>query len=115
MTLSLPAPYTWLTAAWIASAAGIAARLESPQASDGYTALELQYILDSSIIIAVKLNDVTLPASRGFPFQVVAEGKFGYKWAKWVDRIELSREDFLGYWEKEGLNNNADINGPALG
>ena len=83
--------------------------------SDGYTALELQYILDSSIIIAVKLNDVTLPADRGFPFQVVAEGKFGYKWAKWVDRIELSSQDFLGYREKEGFNDNADINGPALG
>lgn len=82
--------------------------------STGYTSLDLQYVLDNKIIIALKLNDVTLPADRGFPFQVVAEGKFGYKWSKWVQRIELSSEDFRGYWEKRGYNNNADINGPPF-
>lgn len=83
--------------------------------SFGYTSLELQYILDKTVIIALKLNDVTLSADRGFPFQVVAEGKFGYKWAKWVQRIELSSsEEFRGYWEREGYNNNADIDGPAF-
>jgi DMSO/TMAO reductase YedYZ molybdopterin-dependent catalytic subunit len=82
--------------------------------SAGFTSLDLQYILGNRTIIALKLNDVTLPANRGFPFQVVAEGKFGYKWAKWVQRIELSSEDFRGYWEREGYNNNADINGPAF-
>jgi DMSO/TMAO reductase YedYZ molybdopterin-dependent catalytic subunit len=82
--------------------------------SAGFTSLDLQYILGNNTIIALKLNDVTLPADRGFPFQVVAEGKFGYKWAKWVQRIELSSEDFRGYWEREGYNNNADINGPAF-
>ena len=82
--------------------------------SSGYTSLDLQYVLDKRIIIALRLNDVTLPADRGFPFQVVAEGKFGYKWAKWVQRIELSSEDFRGYWERAGYNNNADINGPAF-
>ena len=35
---------------------------------------------------------LTLPADRGFPFQVVAESKFGYKWAKWITRMELSSE-----------------------
>ena len=26
--------------------------------------------------------NVTLPPDRGFPLQVVAEGKYGYKWDK---------------------------------
>jgi DMSO/TMAO reductase YedYZ molybdopterin-dependent catalytic subunit len=82
--------------------------------SDGYTSLNLTYIRDQNIIIALKLNDVTLPPDRGFPFQVVAESKFGYKWAKWVNRIELSDQDFEGYWESVGYNNNGDINGPAF-
>ncbi len=82
--------------------------------ASGYTSLELDYILDKKIIIALKLNDVTLPPDRGFPFQVVAEGKFGYKWAKWVERIELVEGDFRGYWESVGYNNNADIRGPAF-
>jgi len=76
----------------------------------GFTSLDLPYIFDNNIIIALKDNDVTLPADRGFPFQVVAEGKYGYKWAKWVTRIELSdNESFRGYWESRGYSNNADI------
>jgi DMSO/TMAO reductase YedYZ molybdopterin-dependent catalytic subunit len=31
-----------------------------------------------------------------------------------VTRIQLSSDDFLGYWESRGYNNNADINGPAF-
>jgi DMSO/TMAO reductase YedYZ molybdopterin-dependent catalytic subunit len=80
----------------------------------GYTSLDLNYINTNNIIIALKLNDITLPPDRGFPFQVVAKSKYGYKWAKWVTRIELSSNtNFRGYWENRGYNNNADINGPA--
>ena len=76
----------------------------------GFTSLDLPYVFDNNTIIALKDNDVTLPAERGFPFQVVAEGKYGYKWAKWVTRIELSDNgDFRGYWESRGYSNNADI------
>ncbi len=80
----------------------------------GYSSLDVTYIRDNDIIIALKDNDITLPADRGFPFQVVAMSKFGYKWAKWVTGIEVSdNTDFLGYWESVGYNNNADVNGPA--
>lgn len=82
--------------------------------AQGYTSLGLSYLLEENVIIALKLNDVTLPVERGFPFQVVAEGKYGYKWAKWVTRIELSDKDYRGYWEKAGYNNNADANGPGF-
>jgi DMSO/TMAO reductase YedYZ molybdopterin-dependent catalytic subunit len=81
----------------------------------GYTSLTLHDIQQRNIILALKLNDITLPEDRGFPFQVVAESKFGYKWAKWVNRIELSSNaSFRGYWENEGYDNNADIPGSPL-
>jgi len=81
----------------------------------GYTSLDLSYILEKNIIIALKLNDITLPPERGFPFQVVAESKYGYKWAKWVNRIELSSNtEFRGYWEGYGYNNNAEVGGPSF-
>ncbi len=81
---------------------------------NGYTSLDLQYIRDNNILLALKLNDVTLPSERGFPFQVVAKEKFGYKWAKWVTRIELSSDaDYRGFWERAGYNNDADDKGPA--
>jgi len=81
----------------------------------GYTSLDMDYILENNILLALKINDLTLPPERGFPVQVVAKSKFGYKWAKWVTRIELSSDaDFRGYWERAGYNNNADDDGPAF-
>jgi DMSO/TMAO reductase YedYZ molybdopterin-dependent catalytic subunit len=81
----------------------------------GYSSLDLSYINDRNIILGMKLNDINLPEDRGFPFQIVAESKFGYKWAKWITRIELSdNTNFRGYWESNGYNNNADIGGPAF-
>lgn len=84
----------------------------SADAPEGYTSLDLSYIQERNIIIALKDNDITLPPDRGFPFQVIAEGKYGYKWAKWVTRIELSDDtSFRGYWESRGYSNDADIPG----
>ncbi len=79
-------------------------------AVDGYsTALPLDFILDNNIMIAYKMNNVTLPAERGFPFELVAESKWGYKWIKWLTIIELSdNEDYLGYWERRGYPNDAN-------
>jgi len=45
----------------------------------GYTSMDFNYITEKNIIIALKLNDITLPEERGFPFQVVANNKYGYK------------------------------------
>ena len=82
---------------------------------EGYTSLDLSYIRDNNILLALKLNDLTLSPERGFPFQVAAKSKFGYKWAKWVVRIELSSDvNFRGYWESAGYNNNADEKGPSF-
>ena len=80
-------------------------------AYDGYTtSLPLDYIMNNDIIMAYKMNEITLPAERGFPFQLVAESKWGYKWIKWITKIELSEdEDYLGYWESRGYSNTADL------
>jgi DMSO/TMAO reductase YedYZ molybdopterin-dependent catalytic subunit len=80
-------------------------------AYDGYsTSLPLDYIVDNNILMAYKMNNLTLPPERGFPFELVAESKWGYKWIKWITRIELSSNaDYLGYWESRGLSNTANI------
>jgi DMSO/TMAO reductase YedYZ molybdopterin-dependent catalytic subunit len=85
-------------------------------AEDGYTsAMALDFIRDNDILLAYKMNDVVLPPERGFPFQVVAESKWGYKWVKWVTKIELSNDtDYRGYWEERGYNNDGDVEGPMF-
>ena len=85
-------------------------------AVDGYTSsLPLDFIQSNDILLAFKLNGLTLPAEEGFPLMVVAESKWGYKWVKWVDGIELSNDtSYRGYWESRGYDNNGEGNGPMF-
>jgi DMSO/TMAO reductase YedYZ molybdopterin-dependent catalytic subunit len=80
-------------------------------AEDGYSSsLPLAYIEDRDILLAYAMNNVTLPAERGFPFQLVAEDRWGYKWVKWVNRIEVSDDaNYRGYWESRGYANNGSL------
>ncbi len=77
---------------------------------DGFTtSLPISYIVNNDIMIAYKVNGLTLPKSEGYPFRLVAEGKLGYKWAKWITRMEVSNDtSFRGYWESRGYSNDAD-------
>ncbi len=79
-------------------------------AYDGYTtSVPLDYIVDNDILLAYKMNDATIIPERGYPFTLVAESKWGYKWIKWVTEIELSDDtDYHGYWESRGYSNSAD-------
>jgi len=80
-------------------------------AYDGYTtSLPIDYIMNRDILMAYKMNEITIPPERGFPFQLVAESKWGYKWIKWITGIELSDDiNCRGYWESRGYSNTADL------
>ena len=81
-------------------------------AYDGYsTSFPLEYFYENDIIMAYKMNNVTLPPERGYPFQLVAESKWGYKWIKWITEIELSDDtDYQGYWESRGYSDTGNLN-----
>lgn len=85
-------------------------------AVDGYTtSLPLQEILDGNLILAYNANGIALPPEMGYPFIFVAGEKWGYKWARWVNRIELSsNEDYQGYWESNGYSNEANLGEPSF-
>jgi DMSO/TMAO reductase YedYZ molybdopterin-dependent catalytic subunit len=80
-------------------------------AYDGYsTSLPLNFIVDKDILMAYNMNGLVLPPERGFPFQLVAESKYGYKWMKWITKIELSDdENYRGYWESRGFSDDANV------
>ena len=81
-------------------------------AYDGYTtSFPLEYFYENDIIMAYKMNNVTIPPERGYPFQLVAESKWGYKWIKWITEIELSDDtDYQGYWESRGYSDTGNLN-----
>lgn len=77
---------------------------------DGYSSsLDYSFVSKRDIILAASVNGLVLDAMRGFPFQVVAEDKYGYKWVRWVSRIELSDKPYKGHTEKMGYSNEADL------
>jgi len=84
---------------------------------DGYTtSMPLDYIQERNIMIADKINGIPLPPSQGYPFILVAEEKWGYKWARWINRIELSDNPNLrGFWEERGYSNKGDIHSSMYG
>ncbi|HTY08498.1 MAG TPA: molybdopterin-dependent oxidoreductase [Candidatus Edwardsbacteria bacterium] len=80
-------------------------------AADGEytTSLPLQTVLQRRMLLCHRINNAPLSAKTGFPFMLAAEDRLGYKWIKWVDRIEVSADStYLGFWEKRGYDNKAD-------
>jgi DMSO/TMAO reductase YedYZ molybdopterin-dependent catalytic subunit len=86
-------------------------------AYDGYTtSFPVEYITNNNILMAYKMNEVTIPPERGFPFELVAESKWGYKWIKWITEIELSDNiNYEGYWEERGYSNSGDLSNSFFG
>jgi|GEM_PF-2814558 len=82
-------------------------------ASDGYSSsLPLEYIKENNIMIAYKMNNVTLTPETGWPFFLVAKDQYGYKWVEWVTEINVSNDsNYRGYWESRGYPNNATVLG----
>jgi len=78
---------------------------------DGYTtSMPLETIKTRDLLLAYSSNGITLPESLGFPFIVIAEDKAGYKWARWVNEVEISDDlVYEGFWESRGYSNEAEI------
>lgn len=79
-------------------------------AADGYsTSHAIQYVTErNDVILALKMNEVNLPREHGYPLRLVAPGKYGYKWAKWITRIEVVDYDKKGYYESVGFPDEAN-------
>jgi DMSO/TMAO reductase YedYZ molybdopterin-dependent catalytic subunit len=86
-------------------------------ALDGYTtSLPLADVRDDRLLLAYGVNNLTLPRSLGYPFILIAEGRWGYKWCRWVTRIEASTDTaYRGYWERRGYSNNGSVDRSFFG
>lgn len=75
--------------------------------ADGYfTTHPVKDLLETEAYLAYAINGQEIPA-HGFPLRLVSPRKYGYKWAKWVVRIELVSGSPMGYWEQRGLPDRA--------
>jgi len=89
----------------------ISARHAIFYAEDGYhNYLSVNYITVNDIIVATHANGKPLSESRGFPLHVISQSKYGYKWCKWVTRIELVKDGSqAGFYENRGYPREGNV------
>jgi hypothetical protein len=79
--------------------------------SNGYSdSIPLAKALEPTTLLAYGMNGTTLPRSHGFPCRLYVPGLYGEKNVKWLQEIELSASDYLGYWQERGWTDIAVIN-----
>jgi hypothetical protein len=79
-------------------------------AADGYSSsLIISDATSPDVILAYEMNEETLPVDHGYPVRLVVPGKYGYKWVKWINHIQLVDYDYKGFWESAGWDDDADV------
>ena len=80
-------------------------------APDGFsTDLTIQDAQREDVIVAYKKDGEFLKDESGKPdFRLVVPGKWGYKWIRGLNHIELVDYDFKGFYEGRGYSDEADI------
>ena len=65
--------------------------------------------MKKSSMLALQMNDEPLRRKHGSPVRLVLPGMYGYKQVKWLTRIEVTRKNHKGYWEKRGYSDDGRI------
>lgn len=75
----------------------------------GFTAnMPLEVFTDEQSILAHSFDGKPLEKDHGWPLRLVIPKKYFWKSAKWIRGVEFLSQDKLGFWERNGYNNNAD-------
>ena len=79
-------------------------------ASDDYAdSIHMSKALEPTTLVAVRMNNVTLPDGHGYPARVLVPGIYGMKHIKWLTEIEVVNYDFQGYWQQRGWSDPAPV------
>lgn len=54
------------------------------------------------VMLGYNLNGKALVRQQGAPLRLVVPEMYGYKYAKWINRVEFSDRQEIGYWEQNG-------------
>jgi len=86
------------------------ARFVTFECADSYTtSLSLEELSSEDVLLAYGLDDRPLEEGTGFPLRLVVPNKYAYKSALWVTKIKFTEKKELGYWEKRGYSDTADV------
>ena len=86
------------------------ARAVTFECADSYTtSLFREELAPNDVLLVYKLNDTPLEEGLGYPVRLIVPSKYAYKSALWVTHLRFTRGKELGFWERRGYNDNADV------
>lgn len=86
------------------------ARAVTFDCADNYrTSLFREELAGDDVLLAYKLNGEVLEEGLGFPVRLIVPSKYAYKSALWVVRLGFTRGKELGFWERRGYSDSADV------
>jgi len=96
-----------------------AAKFVMQHAEYGFTVnLPLEVVLQENFLMATHFNGEPINPEHGYPLRGVVgaipsrsdlASPYLWKGAKWLRGLEFMSRDRLGFWEKAGYNNSADV------
>ena len=80
--------------------------------ADGYTSdLPLWKAMEDDTLVVFMADGQPLLATHGYPVRLYVPRWWGYKSVKWLVKITVTDENYLGYWESRGYPDIARVNG----
>jgi DMSO/TMAO reductase YedYZ molybdopterin-dependent catalytic subunit len=73
--------------------------------------LTLEQASAPDAMLAYEMDGRPLARPHGAPARVVMPRMYGYKNVKWVERIVVTRDQLVGYWEERGYDRDAWVDG----
>ena len=78
--------------------------------ADNYrTSLFREELSGDDVLLACKLNGELLEEGLGAPVRLIVPSKYAYKSALWVVHLSFTRGKELGFWERRGYSDSADV------
>ncbi|MFZ5425196.1 MAG: sulfite oxidase-like oxidoreductase [Patescibacteria group bacterium] len=76
---------------------------------DDYTTnLPIEECLKEDVLVAYELEGETIPTLHGGPVRMLVPHLYGWKSAKFLNKITFLKHDEPGFWEVRGYNNHGD-------
>jgi DMSO/TMAO reductase YedYZ molybdopterin-dependent catalytic subunit len=80
------------------------------ECADNYTtSLFRQELAGDDVLLAYKINGELLDEGLGAPVRLIVPSKYAYKSALWIMRLRFTRGKELGFWERRGYSDSADV------
>jgi hypothetical protein len=77
-------------------------------AADDYKdSVKLQSALHPDALLAWEMNGAPLKNEHGFPARLLIPGIYGMKNVKWLTGITIVADDFRGFWQNQGWDDDA--------